>query len=277
MAEILLVEDDATTRELASGLLRAQGHEVEGVGDAETALHCLQERRYDLMIVDVWMPRMNGFDLIARVREDARTTPVIMLTADETPETVLRAVREHAYRYVKKPVEPKTLLDAVRRALTARPATRPIQVVSARPDWVELLVPCEVEAADRIQSFLAHLDADLPDEVRATVGQAFHELLMNAIEWGGGLDPTRDVRIAYVRARRMLLYRISDPGQGFSPSHLEHTALANPSDHPYQHIEVREEKGLRAGGFGILMARALVDELIYNEAHNEVLLVKYLV
>ena len=74
----------------------------------------------------------------------------------------------------------------------------------------------------------------------------------------------------------MLLYRIADPGPGFSPDKLEHAAVNNDNDSPYGHMRVREEKGLRPGGFGLLMTRTLVDELIWNEAHNEVVFVKYL-
>jgi anti-sigma regulatory factor (Ser/Thr protein kinase) len=153
---------------------------------------------------------------------------------------------------------------------------RPIEVISARRDWVELLVPCDREAAERIQEFLAGLDSDLPEEVRSSVGQAFREMLMNAIEWGGRLDPSRSVRIAYLRARRMLLYRIADPGAGFRIEELSHAAVNNQPDQPMQHALVREEKGLRPGGFGLLMTQSLVDELLFNEARNEVVFVKYL-
>jgi anti-sigma regulatory factor (Ser/Thr protein kinase) len=198
------------------------------------------------------------------------------MTADDTPSTLLRAVREQAHRYIHKPVEPARLLQAVEAALAAGPGLRPIEVLSAKPDWVELLVPCETEAAERIQLFLSQLDADLPAGVRETVGMAFRELLMNAIEWGGQLDPTRNVRISYLRARRMVLYRIADPGRGFRFDEITHSAVTNPEGQPLEHIRAREEKGLRAGGFGILMARELVDELLYNEAHNEVVFVKYL-
>ena len=55
----------------------------------------------------------------------------------------------------------------------------------------------------------------------------------------------------------MLLYRIADPGQGFSFNHLEHSAVTNPDDQPYEHMESRMEKGLRPGGFGILMFHTL--------------------
>ena len=56
---------------------------------------------------------------------------------------------------------------------------------------------------------------------------------------------------------------------------LQHAAITHP-DNPIEHMDVREEKGLRPGGFGILMVRAKVDELIYNEKQNEVVFVKYL-
>ena len=79
-----------------------------------------------------------------------------------------------------------------------------------------------------------------------------------------------------MRTQRVVMCRIKDPGQGFSLEELKHTALANPPDNPFLHMAVREERGMRPGGFGILMAKKLVDELLYNEQGNEVLLVKYL-
>jgi anti-sigma regulatory factor (Ser/Thr protein kinase) len=70
------------------------------------------------------------------------------------------------------------------------------------------------------------------------------------------------------------MYRIADPGQGFAFEDLDHAAISHAD--PTEHIRVREEKRLRAGGFGLLMARAQVDELVYNEKHNEVIFMKYL-
>ena len=58
--------------------------------------------------------------------------------------------------------------------------------------------------------------------------------------------------------------------------YLTHAAVNNPPADPMEHASVREEKGLRPGGFGLLMTRQIVDELLYNEAHNEVVFVKYL-
>ncbi len=187
---------------------------------------------------------------------------------------MLGALRQHAYDFLPKPIDPARLVETVRKALAA-PALPHIHVLSARPEWVELLVPCTREAVDRIQSFMNQLETDLPSEVRESVGLAFRELLMNGIEWGGHLNPAQTVRVACLRTRRMLLYRIADPGTGFKLDDLSHAAGGDGSA-PMAHDQVREEKGLRPGGFGLLMIRAIADELIYNEQRNEVVFVKYL-
>jgi anti-sigma regulatory factor (Ser/Thr protein kinase) len=202
---------------------------------------------------------------------------VVVVTADDTPETLLKAVRGQADRFLRKPFAPAAIVDVVAEALGSPPAASlPIEVVSARPDWVELVAPCSLAVADRIQAFVMHLEAKLPEDIRESLGQAFRELLCNAIEWGGKLDPTRKVRISCLRARRMLLYRIADPGEGFDIERLSHAAISNPEGDPLQHAFVREEKGLRPGGLGLAITRTLVDELIYNEARNEVVFIKYL-
>jgi CheY-like chemotaxis protein len=276
VSRLLVVDDDANLRQVLASLLEAAGHSVATAADGAEALEQLGREPFDLMVLDVWMPRMTGTEVLAKLKEMPAPPKVIMLTADDTPDTLLSALRERAYTYLSKPFDPDALLGRVDDALAARPEALDIEVLSARPSWVELLVPCHLEVADRIQGYLKRLDTDLAEDVRESVGLAFRELLLNAIEWGGRLDPNRKVRIAYLRTPRLLLYRIADPGAGFRFEDLDHAALSNPADQPLQHMETRRQKGLRAGGFGILMSKAMVDELLYNEAQNEVVFVKYL-
>jgi len=272
---ILIAEDDRTTRHLLSRTLKNAGFSVATAKDGVEGLQKLKAEPFDLVLLDIWMPRMNGLELLAQMRLQGAPAKAIVMTSDTTPETLLQAVREQAYRYLSKPVEPKELVAMVHSALEAAPAD-PIEVLSARPEWVELLVPCTVDAAERIQGFMACLDAGLSEEIRDSVGRVFHEMLLNAVEWGGRLDPNRKVRVSCLRARRMVMYRIADPGPGFKIEDLAHAAAGQPADRPVDHLEVRAAKGLRPGGFGIVMARAMVDELLYNEARNEVAFVKYL-
>ena len=176
---------------------------------------------------------------------------------------------------VGKPFKTQAILELVKQILE-EPAGPHIEVVSARPEWVELLVPCELRSADRVHALMLKIKGDLPEDVRESVGQAFRELLHNAIEWGGQLDASKMVRISFVRAKRMLLYRIADPGDGFDFKGLTHAAISNPPDDPISHMKVREEKGMRPGGLGLMITQSMVDELIYNESQNEVILIKYL-
>ena len=271
---ILVVDDDRTTRHLTRATLVKAGYDVRVAKDGAEALTRLRGKKYDLVLLDVWMPRMDGLAMLDRMKK-LRTRPrVVVMTSDDAPGTLLKAIRRQAHTFVHKPVEPAALVTLVREVLKSAPEP-PIEVVSARPDWVELVLPCTREAADRLHGVMAQLDTGLPEDVRESVSYAFRELLMNAVEWGGKLDPKRTVKISYVRAKRMLLYRITDPGAGFSMENLDHAAISHP-DNPIEHMEVRESKGLRPGGFGILMVRAKVDELIYNEKQNEVVFVKYL-
>jgi CheY-like chemotaxis protein len=275
MRQLLVVDDDRVLRRVLVTLLEAAGFSVAEAADGVSALAQLQDRQFDLIILDLGLPHISGLQILSEIQKLESPPKVIVVTADDTAGAVLQAIRDHAYQYVVKPTPPKTIVGLVERVFAA-PASRPIEVVSARPDWLELVAPCDLETAERIQTFIERLDADLPGEMRDSIGQAFRELLLNAVEWGGQLDPDRTVRIACLRTKRMVLYRIADPGPGFSPEQLAHAAVSNDPDQPFGHMRVREEKGIRPGGFGLLMTRTLVDELIYNEAHNEVVFVKYL-
>ena len=271
---VLIADDDAATRHAVAKLLENAGFDISEAADGIAALSAIEQKRYDLVFLDIWMPHLSGLEVLARIRTGTSRPKVIVMTSDGTSETLLRAVKEQAYDYLSKPFPPRQAVEVARCALSAdqEPA---IEVLSARPHWVELLIPCTREAAERIQSFMMRLEADLPVSVRETIASSFHELLLNAVEWGGQFDPNRKVRIASVRSPRMLMFRIADPGPGFSFEGLSHAAVGHPESEPIAHMSVREERGIRRGGFGILMTKAAADELLYNEAQNEVMFVKY--
>ena len=271
---ILVVDDDRGLRLVLSTLLKDTGHDVQTAGDGPEALAILEKGGVDIALLDIGLPSMSGLDVLARARALETPPLVIMMTADDTSETVLESVRRQAFRYLRKPFPPNTIVEVVSDALGSAAGLH-FEVVSAKPEWLELVAPCTLEMAERIQSFVMNLDAHLPEDVHEAVAHAFRELLTNAIEWGGKLDPNRKVRISCVRTKKMLLYRIADPGEGFNIDGLRHAAISNPDHDPIRHLQVREEKGIRPGGVGLAMTRSLVDELIYNEARNEVIFVKY--
>ncbi|MBZ5569768.1 MAG: response regulator [Acidobacteriia bacterium] len=271
---ILVVDDDVAMCFLIGRILVKEGHLVTVCGSGAEALKLLHDQRFDVMLLDIGLPDMNGLDLLSAWRGH-NTTKVIVITSDDTAETLITAIRNEAYLYIRKPFEPDQLRDLVAAALAA-PEAQPIKVISAKPEWLELSVPCTREAAERIDQFMRQVKIELPQEEREGVAQAFRELLMNAVEWGGGLDPRRRVRISLLRTKRMLQYRVFDPGPGFRPEELQHAAISNAPGDLFSHETVRVEKGMRPGGLGLMMVRAVADELLYNEKHNEVIFIKYL-
>lgn len=275
MSKILIAEDDGPTRVLVEAILEDAGYTTETVTDGKKAYDRIARTPFDLLLTDIWMPGLNGLELLSKVKTLPSPPPVIVMTSDDTSDTLLKAIREQAYHYISKPIDPQELTRIVQDGLSASRQETIIEVTSATPNWVELLVPCDQKSAGRMRNFVMQLEANLPEDLRETIAMSFYELLANAIEWGGQLDPSKKVRIAFLRFERMLMFRIADPGSGFDMDELEHAALNNPDD-PIAHMSVRENRGLRPGGFGLLMVKTSADELIYNEARNEVVFVKYL-
>jgi CheY-like chemotaxis protein/anti-sigma regulatory factor (Ser/Thr protein kinase) len=273
---ILIVDDDPDVHQLLIAALAAPDRSIDSAYDGLEGLGRLEAAPYDLVLTDVNMPKLDGIALLARIQEIRPSTKVLVMTVANTPERVIQSIRNRAFAYFGKPFTLNVVEEMVERALHAVPSKDEIEVLSARPNWVELRLRCKMDTADRILQFLRELRIDLPPPEEERVAMAFREILFNAIEHGGKSDPQNTVTITYVRAEKAILYRVRDPGAGFSLEKLAHAAVSNPLDSPMAHAEVRERLGLRPGGFGIFMTRELVDELIYNEAGNEVLLIKYL-
>ena len=201
------------------------------------------------------------------------------MTADDAPETLLKAIREHAFRYVDEADRAgASSATSSPPCSPSKPDLRPIEVVSAKPDWVELLVPCDREAATRIQEFLSQLDSDLPEDVRARRRPGLPRAA-DERDRVGRRGSTRARPCASPTCARGACCSTGSPtpARASASGDLTHAAVNNPPDATRSSTRsVREEKGLRPGGFGLLMTRQIVDELLYNEAHNEVVFVKYL-
>ena len=103
----------------------------------------------------------------------------------------------------------------------------------------------------------------------------FYALLRQDSE---AVDPPSRARLLTPghRTDRAIVFHIRDPGNGFNREAVSHAAKANDPDSVMHAMENREAAGLRSGGFGMLIVRQVVDEMVYNERGNEVLLIKHL-
>lgn len=271
----LIVNSSPEMNQLLTNLFDEREWKVQFAHDNQDALRLARESYFDLIITSECSSGTEDIEMLRKLRLVRPHTRLIILTDEFVPGDVLNAIRERAFSYFSRPFSTEQLADTIRVAMNEPYWDDGIEILSATPNWVRVLVRCDVLTANRLIQFYREASG-LPDAETEEVASAFREILLNAIEHGAGFDPTKFVEVGYVRTRRMVICRVKDPGTGFSLEELKHAAIANPEEEPFQHMAEREARGLRPGGFGILMAKRLVDDLYYNEKGNEVLLIKYL-
>ncbi len=115
---ILVVDDEAGVRASLTGILSDEGYLVEAVASGEAALAALEARRYDLVLLDVWLPGADGLEVLARIRATDGELPVVVISGHGTIETAVKAVRLGAQDFVEKPLSLEKTLLAVRNALS---------------------------------------------------------------------------------------------------------------------------------------------------------------
>lgn len=259
------------------GVLSGEGWGIRRVADNQAILSLAIANPFDLIVTASKSPGPEDIQLLRTIRGVRPHMRIIILTDEWTPGDVVAAMREHAFSYFSGPFEPTALAEMIRYAMASPCWDDGIEVFSATPAWVQVRARCDVATANRLVQFLrGGKDPEIPAADREDITLAFREILLNAMEHGGHFDPSHFVEISYIRAHRAVVCRVKDPGQGFSLEELQHAAINSPVDDLFSHVAVREARGLRPGGFGLLMSQRLVDELIYNEQGNDVLLVKYL-
>ena len=151
-----------------------------------------------------------------------------------------------------------------------------IQVVSGADHWLTLRVSCHLLTADRLVRFMTELQPVVAGTDRDLLIAAFREMLLNAMEHGAGFDADKVIEVTAAKTNRAIVYHFKDPGEGFDRGSLRHAAISAEPEAVLTTAIKRAEQRMRPGGFGMLIARQVADELVYNEPGNEVLLIKYL-
>lgn len=117
LAQILLIDDEPHNREALTLLLSGSGYQVEAVGTGEEALKVLQQTPYAVVITDLFLPGVNGIDILKRIKVDYPYTNVVLITGNASAETAVEAMKEGAFDYITKPVDFEKLKIIVSKAL----------------------------------------------------------------------------------------------------------------------------------------------------------------
>jgi len=271
----LVVDADPEVEAILTQTLSSSSWSIQHAPNNRAVLTLLESRPYDLVLTSEKTSGKEDIELLRRIRRVRPHTRLIILTDESAPTDVIASMRESAFSYFSRPFSMDALAEMIRLAADGPCWDDGIEVLSATPAWIRLMARCDLKTAERLMQFINEI-AELPDDEKHAVAAAFREIVMNAVEHGGKFDPEEYVEVSYLHARHMVICRVKDPGKGFSLDELRHAAIGNPPEDPIRHVAYREQLGMRPGGFGVLMAKHLVDELIYGEKGNDVLLIKYL-
>jgi anti-sigma regulatory factor (Ser/Thr protein kinase) len=137
-------------------------------------------------------------------------------------------------------------------------------------------VSCHLLTADRLVRFMTELQPAVDRADRDLLIAAFREMLLNAMEHGAGFGADKVIEVTAAKTARAIVYHFKDPGEGFDRAGLQHATTSAQPEAVLAATMARAQQGLRPGGFGMLIARQVADELVYNERGNEVLLIKHL-
>ena len=120
MHTILVVDDEADIRKSLSGVLEDEGFKVSTVGSGEACLEALQTRSYEVVLLDIWLPGIDGLETLQRIKEHEDAPEVIIISGHGTIETAVRATKLGAYDFLEKPLSLERTLIVLKHAIEAR-------------------------------------------------------------------------------------------------------------------------------------------------------------
>ena len=270
----LVVASGGAIDELLTRVLAGEGVEVQRVADDREVISLVRANPFDLIVIATKIIDPDDVEFFRRIRSARPHIRLIISVEERTPLEVVDTLQDGEFSYFAAPSEASALAEIIRSALTAPYWDEGMEIHSLRPTSVRFAARGDLVTANRVVQFL-HGFADIPPADKVPVVGAFREILINAVEYGAHFDPSQHMEISFIRSPRAISCRVKDPGQGFSLGELDHAAIGSAPGDLSSHVPVREAKGLRPGGFGMFLAKRMVDKLIYNKKGNDVILVKY--
>ena len=273
---VLLILDNPDVASSLRAALASDRYDLEVAASAAGVVRRLLHGSWDVLVTNPSSSIAEDIELVRYLQRVQPGIKAIILAPETAPEEVILALRTHAFACYREPFDVGEIAQMVRRAAAEDSWRDGISVVSGHPNWISLRVTPRRLTAQRVVAFVKAMLHESAEGERDSLATAFGEILQNAVEHGAGFDPEKVVEVSAIRTAKALVFHFRDPGPGFDMDDLPHAAVSNPPDDPIAHVDVRSARGMRPGGFGILMAKKLVDELQYNEAGNEVILIRHL-
>ncbi len=261
--KILIVDDDKDLCRMLEKYLTIKGYDVDMAFDGESALQMVPQNKYDLVILDIMMPGIDGYEVCQRlkIQREYNPLPILMLSAKDTEQDRIRGFKTGADAYVSKPFETRELGRAVED--TIEKGRRAREEFGVRHS-ISFEFQSRFTYLEQVNELIGQLfmrTSMAPDEIWE-LKLAMHELGINAIEHGNKKDPSKQVKVACTIFEERLEFEIQDEGEGF-----EFEKIPDPTD---------AEGVQRDRGRGIFLVSRLVDDVEYINGGSKVRMVRYL-
>lgn len=259
---ILLVEDDEKIRTALARGLAAEGYIVRTACDGLEGIAEYHKERADLVLTDVTMARMDGLELVKRLRGENPDLPIIVLTAHATLEVAVTALRAGARDLLFKPAPLEEIRQAVRRALNIRTLVREEDEVRrgtlrrlaieipSREDLVGGIVFEAVKLAKGFYTSTNDLEVRLP--------LLISEACYNAVEHGNQKDAAKKIRFEMEVGAGGLVFSVEDEGEGFVP--------------PAPGTGGEDASDLSPRGRGLLLMRLYAEEITFEHDGRKIVI-----
>ena len=222
MSRILVIGSETqVSRKIGDALAAAEFPMEYSIGHAD-ALQRLRMRSFGVVITSPDSTVEEDLALLQEMRSIRPGVKSILLARHSTPDDVIAALRARVFACFTPPFDPGEIASLACSAASDSQGRDDIQILSAKPGRVSVRVNCRLITAERLMTFTNELSAQLPEETRREMMQAFREILLNAMEHGAAFNPEQVVEVTAVRTGRAMVFYIRDSGAGFRRESLTH-------------------------------------------------------
>ena len=162
---ILIVDDEAGVRASLSGILSDEGYRVDAVETGEAGVKAVESNRYELALLDVWLPGIDGIETLTRIQAIDPDLPVVVISGHGTVETAVKAVRLGAADFIEKPLSLERILLAVSNSLRRRKLEQEVRALKAEVEHRHQIVG----ESDAVKELLRGMGQAAPSNGRVLI------------------------------------------------------------------------------------------------------------
>ncbi|MBI3794375.1 MAG: response regulator [Nitrospinae bacterium] len=261
---ILIADDEEGIRKTLQTALSAKGYEVTTVGNGLSALKVISSSPVDVVITDLKMPGMDGFELLLRIKGISSDLPVVVITGFADVESTTKALKAGASDFLTKPFGAKDIYHTVSRLLEIQQTYKDNQKVLPFMKFsLEYELPSNFDYINGAIHYIMEPVrlVGMCEPIQFTnMNIAIYEAIINAMNHGNHRDEKKTVKVGVNISFDKAVFTVSDQGEGFAPADV-----SNPT---------APENLYKSSGRGIYLIKHFMDEVSFNQSGNQITMIK---